>query len=419
MDPDTNVVLEIAGSKGIKLPSITDTVKYKVPKGKDGYLMYHSTDMKFRYWNGEYWERLNPVGADSRDNVVTNDSMYLNKPVKGNGNTNIELTDGEFIGNGTIPVGGIIMWNGTTIPKGWALCDGFWYNPSDNSDRGNSKYGQRTIQTPDLRGRFIVGYTPTASTATYDGKYSNNTNNAISINYQTIGNNSGADSVKLSEAELPKHKHDVKDYGHSHSITGEIMQKSGATTTEVVAIDTKLDPSHGEVTYDKKISKERTKVDTRYAGGTYTYKDIPNPPKFLTTDCSIYRYICSTSKGTTFLFHSTSPLTDDYPLIVSSDLEEIPGTEGWKGYKITSEVPGSGTWTRGYTDKYFNANNAIAAETYTDNPQFKEDNHFCINPLHDPNADVGATIRTNENWNVKSFDNRPPYYVLAFIMRIK
>ena len=48
----------------------------------------------------------------------------------------------SFIGNGTIPIGGIIMWSGSTVPTGWALCD------------GRTVSGQTT---PDLRGRFIVG----------------------------------------------------------------------------------------------------------------------------------------------------------------------------------------------------------------------------------------------------------------------
>lgn len=41
---------------------------------------------------------------------------------------------------GTVPVGGIIMWSGAvaTIPGGWALCDG-------------------TNDTPDLRGKFVIG----------------------------------------------------------------------------------------------------------------------------------------------------------------------------------------------------------------------------------------------------------------------
>jgi hypothetical protein len=45
-----------------------------------------------------------------------------------------------FIGNGIIPIGGIIMWSGTiaSIPSGWALCNG-----------SNS--------TPDLRDKFVIG----------------------------------------------------------------------------------------------------------------------------------------------------------------------------------------------------------------------------------------------------------------------
>lgn len=51
-----------------------------------------------------------------------------------------EVTASKFTGNGTIPIGGIIMWNGSTsnIPTGWVLCNG-------------------VNGTPDLRDRFVVG----------------------------------------------------------------------------------------------------------------------------------------------------------------------------------------------------------------------------------------------------------------------
>ena len=53
--------------------------------------------------------------------------------------TDIDGTEtARLNGNGGIvPPGGIIMWSGTDIPDGWALCDG-----SDG--------------TPDLRNRFVV-----------------------------------------------------------------------------------------------------------------------------------------------------------------------------------------------------------------------------------------------------------------------
>jgi hypothetical protein len=40
-----------------------------------------------------------------------------------------------------VPSGAIIMWTGSTVPDGWALCDG-------------------TNGTPDLRGRFVLGSVP-------------------------------------------------------------------------------------------------------------------------------------------------------------------------------------------------------------------------------------------------------------------
>ena len=64
----------------------------------------------------------------------------------------IEAT-GQFIGFGTVPVGGIIMWSGTDknlIPDGWAICNG----QQITFDTG------LTIHTPDLSGRFIVGGDP-------------------------------------------------------------------------------------------------------------------------------------------------------------------------------------------------------------------------------------------------------------------
>ena len=61
----------------------------------------------------------------------------------------------SFSGHGTIPLGGIIMWSGSAVPAGWALCDG-----STSNGR----------VTPNLRDRFIVGSGGTYATGATGGK---------------------------------------------------------------------------------------------------------------------------------------------------------------------------------------------------------------------------------------------------------
>ena len=55
------------------------------------------------------------------------------------------VTAGDFVGNGVIPIGGIIMWSGTdnNIPSNWVLCD-------------NSAAAQ-AAGAPNLVDRFVVG----------------------------------------------------------------------------------------------------------------------------------------------------------------------------------------------------------------------------------------------------------------------
>lgn len=84
---------------------------------------------------------------------------------------------------GTIPIGGVIMWSGSiaSIPENWALCDGF-------------------SGTPDLRNRFVVGA---------GGDYDPN-------------DTGGADSVTLTTGQIPSHTHSFSATtgtagSHSHS----------------------------------------------------------------------------------------------------------------------------------------------------------------------------------------------------------
>ena len=89
--------------------------------------------------------------------------------VRADGNLSVA---GELAGYGTIPVGGIVAWNGaeSAIPNGWALCNGQTAN------------GRKT---PDLRNRFVVAA---------GGQYK-------------AGDTGGEDKHKLTVSELPPHTH--------------------------------------------------------------------------------------------------------------------------------------------------------------------------------------------------------------------
>ena len=87
-----------------------------------------------------------------------------------------------FTGNGTIPIGGIIMWSGTTsdIPAGWTLCNGVTSNG---------------LTPPDLRDRFIVG-----AGSAYSSKATG-----------------GATTHTLAATNLPTHTIPYKDIFYSES----------------------------------------------------------------------------------------------------------------------------------------------------------------------------------------------------------
>jgi microcystin-dependent protein len=134
--------------------------------------------------------------------------------VEANGNVRIDTPN--LIVNGIeysiLPQGAIIMWSGTKVPDGWILCDGTSYTDSDNA----------VINTPDLRGRFIVGYTPEDGDGVPD--------------YHRIGNVGGEKSHVLSVNEMPVHTHSASSSEngyHDHYITAYHANFShGGSATE-------------------------------------------------------------------------------------------------------------------------------------------------------------------------------------------
>lgn len=93
---------------------------------------------------------------------------------------------------GTVPVGGIILWSGidrNLDASGWALCDG------QTRRLYLEDGGTMDVETPDLRDRFVMGSARI---------------NALAQGGD-IGETGGRDTVTLTTANLPPHTHDFRD----------------------------------------------------------------------------------------------------------------------------------------------------------------------------------------------------------------
>jgi len=246
----------IGTAKGLLTPSMTTVQRMTITTGTnvaaDGLVVYDKDHHMHYYYNGtsHRWTSLSPltlstptVGSTSfPSGVITTPSssatfsLGINKqnPVQAldvvgnttvsgnitsggnitiagnatlNANTTVNgsLSVAGFANNALVPTGLISMWSGSLVPKGWAVCDGGIHNG---------------LQTPDLRGKFIVGinnaqgamdiptnqyvalsaFNLTPTVAPPDG---------TTNNYGALGNTGGETGHVLSMAEMPTHTHSV------------------------------------------------------------------------------------------------------------------------------------------------------------------------------------------------------------------
>ena len=104
-------------------------------------------------------------------------------PLVIDGKGNVGINPSGILSSNFVP-GMIMMWSGnpTNVPAGWVLCDG------NNSTKING------LTIPDLRGRFVAGYSPTTSD-------------------YAMGVKKGNDTYTLTEDNIPEHSHTLEDIG--------------------------------------------------------------------------------------------------------------------------------------------------------------------------------------------------------------
>jgi microcystin-dependent protein len=199
------LTVNAAGNIGIGLSNasypldVSTTVRINQPPGVSGslQLVFANGGQTIRHAIGMRTPETGSgnTGSDLQFYSYNDDGSFLRVPIhisRSSGNVGINATSptktldicgsarasSGFEGPGTIPIGGIIMWSGATVPSGWQLCDG-------------------TNGTPNLRDKFIIG-----SGSTY-----------------TTGNEGGASNVTLNISNIPPHRHIMPQF-YTNSATG-------------------------------------------------------------------------------------------------------------------------------------------------------------------------------------------------------
>lgn len=113
-------------------------------------------------------KNLSVEGTAKFTEIDIEGAATFSQPVQFNGGITVNAAN-EITGRGTIPKGGIILWSGSVLPDGWALCDG-------------------TDGTPDLRGLFVMGA------------------NRGELGRKIVGGNEN-NRVTLTTNNMPKHSH--------------------------------------------------------------------------------------------------------------------------------------------------------------------------------------------------------------------
>lgn len=247
-NPDPSAILDLDDSgdeRGLLVPCMNSTERNAIASPADGLLVYDSQQKMFYHYDASVaaWQAVNPFSywrgsGTAEDNFVMaftdfpgtksfvigtvttpTARLEVDGDVRGSGNLSITQNvsaatitssgnitvgaGGTMQGKGTVPLGGIVIWSGqvNTVPFGWALCN-----------------GQTTAEgykTPDLSGRFIVGFDDSGTPNDYTQP------GDLSGKGVTEGNTGGEASITLDVTQMPAHSHAAtasSSGGHSHAV---------------------------------------------------------------------------------------------------------------------------------------------------------------------------------------------------------
>ena len=347
-NPHTSAILDLSStSKGLLIPRMTTSDRTSISDPAPGLMVYDTDDQMYYFKHPDYWGALNPfnfrdgatfrthpkmldmnlfeVSSGDQADVGNSPRLWVDGQLivagtferppgthgllvegdsrfKGNVTFDIqpsfeatapEGTFGEtdtsdpnnlayktsFVGYGTIPLGGIIMWSGNpdALPPGWEICDGVQPSPVPQDALGNP------IVIPDLRERFIVGA----------GGSVNGIENDDDSGVEGVGYNwkdkGGSISVTIDSLNMPSHSHDIDHYhftddpGHAHGLDGWTGGTGNGINLENNSEDKRFNSTNNATTGLKIKKLSETQTVTRQVSipenpGCITFPGIPPCP---------------------------------------------------------------------------------------------------------------------------------------------
>lgn len=194
-------------------------------------------------------DRAREVVAEDDVRVISHDHVKGQTNIAGEVRASIFRSTGQFIGPGTIPRGGIIMWHGDKVPDGWALCDG---------QNG----------TPNLSDRFILA----ASTML------------------EVRNTGGQNTFKLAKNQLPHHEHKYDDQSDwDERPTNSALPEDSIEFDEenIRLFDDEEEEREGDGGVGRYILEKKTKG---VVGRSFFQQEINNRPKYYTLAFIMRKY---------------------------------------------------------------------------------------------------------------------------------
>lgn len=131
-----------------------------------------------------------------------------------------QADDGAVPIDTSIPAGTIVAFAGTTVPVGWAICDGSEVSRTTLTalfaaigiSFGGGD-GVNTFNLPNLQGRALIG-----------------AGQGRGLSRRSVGEIIGEETHTLTISELPVHTHSINDPGHAHSLV--LAGSAGVTAVQ-------------------------------------------------------------------------------------------------------------------------------------------------------------------------------------------